>query len=923
METVMSTSPSHINRLNEAYDRSLSKPVNNAPAHQKPFLHEAQRVQLFAKTFRRILSVLAVVRLVYETKYFAREEKNLLLGVPQPCPCGCVPKSRVRALFLVFLLMARATRRASGGWVRASFLAFLPIVRAVRELALLLPLLRLLFWYGISRSIPDTAWLFGVTAQGKRHLHKFVQVLKARTIDATLATVDKSCKSAGQHAIVIRSSLAESKQRIVHSAKQRTTWAESFAYDPLIESDEIRLVEIHPGRRNSKLECTIVHTQLHICLRRDGEQVPYYDTYEALSYTWGDPALLSSIICYYRQRLGAQEQTSALHKKLYVTANCLSALKHLRLKDRPRRVWVDAICINQHDMEERNAQVRMMARIYRTASRTVVYLGSIPGSVSDAMSSMFELHGRGLLTVNELLQHRHVDALQDLLSSAWFSRIWVLQEVYMAKSTIALLGSDSYDWKDLVSLVNEVKAVLWNLIHITIPYVLSVHDDNICAKNLFDLLCGTRHCAATDPRDKYFALLSMVEDADINNLAADYTKDLGEIFTKLAIYLLEHIGLDFLTAIEGSLGCGVLPSWVPDWSISTGLGYLPPTKDRLKRAGGARSCSIFKLEERVQLESRYDENLANYLLEQDQLDEDLYSFDAAEPPVFPPSQRVCGIACNWDSPRAVSDGALDVSRSEIASELKETVIEHMGAAKEWSNFTSGKEVYPNPVPEDWCVVLHRYCTPGTSTSPSSRIESLQLPILTVRGILLDEIVFLTSKCDLTRVDLVDVISEWHRTAWAKKVNSMMEKGTTNGYRNANIKECYTNFTISLYQIISWGSLSPSDLPSVGLPDNWTMDGLAQTRLYQRDLPAFKAAAKLFMSNRRLFVTAEGRIGLCSVDSQIGDVPCIFSGAVYPCVLRRMFDSSGYSLVGGACYIDGLMDGEAFQQGLELHDIVIW
>jgi hypothetical protein len=542
---------------------------------------------------------------------------------------------------------------------------------------------------------------------------------------------------------------------------------------------------------------------------------------------------------------------------------------------------------------------------------------------------MLELNRRGLLTANELLQHGLVDALQDLLSRAWFSRIWVLQEVYMAKSTIALLGSDSCDWKDLVELVKEARAVLWNLIHITTPYVLLIHDDNNCAKNLFDLLCGTRHCAATDPRDKYFALLSMVEGADINNLAADYTKDSGEIFTKLAIYLLEHIGLDFLTAIEGSLGCGVLPSWVPDWSISTGLGYLPPTKDRLRRAGGARSCLIFKLEERVQPESQSDEKMANFLLEQDQLEDGvILLFDPMKPPALPPSQRVCRVAFNWYSPRAVGDGGLGTSRGEIASELKADDMEHMGAAKDWSNFTSRTEVYPSQVPEDWCVVLHRYCTSGTSTSPSSRIESLQLPVLTVGGIVLDEIVFLSTKCDLSRVDLVDVISDWHRTAWAEKVyaeklNSMMEKRIPHENGDANIKERYAEFTISLYRTISWDSLPSSDLPSVELPDNWTLYSLAQTPSFERDIPAFNAAAKLFMSNRRLFITAGGRIGLCSAESQIGDLTSIFLGAIYPCMLRKMSDSSGYSLVGGACYIDGIMDGEAFQTGLELQDIVIW
>ena len=82
----------------------------------------------------------------------------------------------------------------------------------------------------------------------------------------------------------------------------------------------------------------------------------------------------------------------------------------------------------------------------------------------------------------------------------------------------------------------------------------------------------------------------------MNNLAIDYSKDVAEIFTKLAIYLLEHIGLDFLTAIEGSVGSGMLLSWVPDWSISTGLGYLQPRKARTKHAGGPCGHSVFKLE---------------------------------------------------------------------------------------------------------------------------------------------------------------------------------------------------------------------------------------------------------------------------------------------------------------------------------------
>ncbi len=82
--------------------------------------------------------------------------------------------------------------------------------------------------------------------------------------------------------------------------------------------------------------------------------------YEALSYVWGSPE---------KSRLVSTDEGS-----LSVTENLHAALSRLRNHFSPRIIWIDAICINQDDKEERGHQVRSMVEIYSRASRVVVWL---------------------------------------------------------------------------------------------------------------------------------------------------------------------------------------------------------------------------------------------------------------------------------------------------------------------------------------------------------------------------------------------------------------------------------------------------------------------------------------------------------------------------------------------------------------------
>jgi hypothetical protein len=85
--------------------------------------------------------------------------------------------------------------------------------------------------------------------------------------------------------------------------------------------------------------------------------------YEALSYVWGDPNVILPI---------------SIHGTEFgVTTSLESALRYLRLKDNPGRLWIDAICINQSDVLERNHQVKNMKLVYQAASAVLAWLGRI------------------------------------------------------------------------------------------------------------------------------------------------------------------------------------------------------------------------------------------------------------------------------------------------------------------------------------------------------------------------------------------------------------------------------------------------------------------------------------------------------------------------------------------------------------------
>jgi hypothetical protein len=173
---------------------------------------------------------------------------------------------------------------------------------------------------------------------------------------------------------------------------------EEYQYRPLAALQAIRVLELEPALlENSPLKGRLIDIDLELDLsqRRD---------YDALSYVWGYSKGDQRIICE--------------NKQVLVTQNCDSALRQLRSKTRKRRIWVDAICINQEDVNDRNHQVDMMDLVYKKAKRVHIWLGANSTSEKVLWTKFcFVMTDVGLL-IKSLPFYEFIESMMD-----WFVQV--------------------------------------------------------------------------------------------------------------------------------------------------------------------------------------------------------------------------------------------------------------------------------------------------------------------------------------------------------------------------------------------------------------------------------------------------------------------------------------------------------------------
>lgn len=322
--------------------------------------------------------------------------------------------------------------------------------------------------------------------------------------------------------------------------------------------------------------------------------------YIALSYVWGDPQITKPIVL--------DGQT------VDITTNLWAALSDFVPEGESDFVWIDAICIDQLDDPEKSSQLEIMHEIYQQATFVVAWIGPKNANflplqfLAKIGHHAVETRGFNESTgdcsfAHEMLKFFSCSGPQfswELLNckpffdSAYWTRMWILQEMCFAKAVWVLYGNEIIHATVLraaiISLVvsDDLGVELPSLNASTIITFLTLASIKLSEKfPLSELLIiylgGEYGLQATDPRDKVIALLNMAKDATRLGLKADYSQNCEAVYTNTVRALIESGDLDilFMCEMDEKLSKPLspdlaLPTWVPNFAAlptTTHFGY--------------------------------------------------------------------------------------------------------------------------------------------------------------------------------------------------------------------------------------------------------------------------------------------------------------------------------------------------------------
>lgn len=392
-------------------------------------------------------------------------------------------------------------------------------------------------------------------------------------------------------------------------------------YSP-IKDWQTRIVKLHagPSKGNLVLDLVVVDIILDNGVVDHARQEQF--TYEALSYCWGEPVY--------------DHHVTMNGTKHPVTQNLYSALQRVQRSGQARCLWIDALCVNQQDNDERSAQVRGMLEIFKKAERVLVWLGECNGSTEICLKRFASMTAEGRPDVDAFVQNCSMaqiafdyDRLQGLFQKPWYTRVWVRQEIWAARKIVVYCGTCKVSWDLLMWMsqlasafarkqglehdANSLEAKLrglrqaddLTLVHMEFPELarqLYTHRAHCMQSevlpsgqippgeapiDLFSLVQAASHCECTDKRDYVYGVLGMlpgnIRERHYANakpqspITIDYSRSASQVFQDAAQYIIHlDANLDLLRtdAVYGGTVDGErLPSWCPDFSQPFGDGW--------------------------------------------------------------------------------------------------------------------------------------------------------------------------------------------------------------------------------------------------------------------------------------------------------------------------------------------------------------
>lgn len=337
---------------------------------------------------------------------------------------------------------------------------------------------------------------------------------------------------------------------------------------------QIRLLQLLPTSSGVP-HCWIRHFELDEFQRRDSHSSPRYSryapAYNALSYLWGPPTPEREILINGR--------SFPIRANLF---DFLQSAHAIELAQAGKYIWIDQLCIDQSAMDERNHQVHMMADIYQRADEVLIWLGEADFYDQEAMHELaeadiattFSSYFRGICEdircpfgntssaarerAQALLDLTHqaqpcehtfsgfttessivLEAVAAFLSSPYWTRLWIVQEIALARSRRILFGNRSLPWDSLAEICSQViehgldKILGCEPHHAFALSGLTKGAYGSYQTELHTILWNFSDRGCAEPRDKVYGLQALLEPR--RRLTVDYGIALPELFIDTAV----------------------------------------------------------------------------------------------------------------------------------------------------------------------------------------------------------------------------------------------------------------------------------------------------------------------------------------------------------------------------------------------------
>jgi hypothetical protein len=299
----------------------------------------------------------------------------------------------------------------------------------------------------------------------------------------------------------------------------------TFTHSPLnLDDNEFRLVKIE---RDESLNPPI---QL---------RVSHFSAKDAPGYT---------ALSYSRGSQQDKRDIAINGCRVECAANLLSFLQTSDISDQPQWYWIDALCINQSNIHERNHQISLLSDIYSSATKVIAYLGPAAEESDTAFDLITRFNNGSGDAPFKALDRYYETAILPLLKRSYWRRLWVVQEILLASEVVVQCGHRTMEWIDIATFVDEYldlhKPESTRRREIPSHVVAIFNEKEVAAsqtRSLSHMIEAFKSFECMDSRDRFFAIHAILPPTTKAQIVVDYSKTIQQLYIEV---------LDAVTAFE-------------------------------------------------------------------------------------------------------------------------------------------------------------------------------------------------------------------------------------------------------------------------------------------------------------------------------------------------------------------------------------